>query len=207
MEVVNLSKELERLWTDETPDHLDPDVKKYWRVWYTLIGMLLMWIGPGGLVVIPFFYVFVLAGMGICLSAALCLLIEVMLVFAIASWYAGMYYKSFTFLLTHREVIISRGILFKKRVVIPYNRVQNINVTSNPLERFWNIHTVHIHTAGLGVQMAEGKIPGIPFPDELAAIIMKRVREHKTLENSGMDPGDIKTFMALYREYTKSKGG
>jgi hypothetical protein len=32
----SMKEKLERIWTDKTPDHLDPDVKRYWR-WLGLI--------------------------------------------------------------------------------------------------------------------------------------------------------------------------
>jgi len=34
MEHDELMKKLEKIWTDKKPDHLDPEVKRYWRwVW------------------------------------------------------------------------------------------------------------------------------------------------------------------------------
>lgn len=59
------------------------------------------------------------------------------------------------------------GILFKRYVTIPYERIQNININRNPVERVLGLSSVHIFTAGTasfggGVSLsAEGRLPGV----------------------------------------------
>ena len=153
------TQKLERIWTDQTPDHLDPDVKRYWRwlgliishVYLVMLFPMLFIVSPGACIVT---YIVIIGGLGIFLL-----------------FYTDLLYESYTFLLTDDMIIIEKGVIWKRKNAIPYSRVQNINITHNPLERMLGIATVHIHTAGMGMAYAEGKVSGIPFPDELSEII------------------------------------
>ncbi|UCG69903.1 MAG: PH domain-containing protein [Thermoplasmata archaeon] len=190
------TRKLEHVWTDKTPDHLDPDVKRYWR-----------WIG----VIISHLYMFMLFPIIFISSLGLCLVIYIILLGGLGIFlfiYTNLLYESYTFLLTDDMVIIEKGVIWKRKNAIPYSRVQNVNITHNPLERILGIATVHIHTAGMGMAYAEGKIPGIPFPDELAEIILRKVRMYKYGE--GLDDdifgGDVDRFLHKFREFMMSKG-
>jgi len=204
MQEVELQNELEKLWTDETPDHLDPDVKRYWR-WSWSLAILIFTALCVGPIAVPFIFIEMTWFPGIMLLPFLTF--YVIFCFPFLLWYSGAYYRSYTFLLTDQEIIITRGVFWKHRVVIPYNRVQNVNITSGPLERIFGLHRVHIHTAGVGLAVAEGHIPGIPFPDELAAIIMKRVRAFRYGDGTSDDEmgKDIEMFLAKFREYVEGK--
>jgi len=206
MQVVDIQQQLEKLWTDEIPDHMDPDLKKYW-MWSNLLGWIII-----GLFFLAFIPLFLIGGPAPpevlcfgCVGISLAMLVIYLAVYI--GWYINALYNSYTFLLTQKEIIISRGVFFKQRSVIPYNRVQNINVTSGPLMRVWDLHTVHIHTAGVGMGIAEGIIQGIPFPDELSAIIMKRVRSSKYGGMASQDEmgKDIELFLRKFREHMQGK--
>ncbi|MXP25827.1 PH domain-containing protein [Altererythrobacter indicus] len=43
---------------------------------------------------------------------------------------------------------VARGMLFRRDTVVPFGRVQHIDVTQNPLERFYGLATLVVHTAG-----------------------------------------------------------
>ena len=190
------TQKLERIWTDQTPDHLDPDVKRYWRwlgliishVYLVMLFPMLFIVSPGACIVT---YIVIIGGLGIFLL-----------------FYTDLLYESYTFLLTDDMIIIEKGVIWKRKNAIPYSRVQNINITHNPLERMLGIATVHIHTAGMGMAYAEGKVSGIPFPDELSEIILRKVRMYKYGSGLGDDVfgKDVDMFMAKFRNYMMSKG-
>jgi membrane protein YdbS with pleckstrin-like domain len=191
-------EKLERIWTDKTPDHLDPAVKRYWR-WVGFI-MWHLWVLPFLLPV-----VFTLgAGQSTCIVSYILFLI---VGGAFLLIYTNLLYESYTFLLLDDMVIIEKGVIWKKKNAIPYNRVQNVNITNNPLERILGIATVHIHTAGMGMAYAEGKLPGIPFPDELSEIILRKVRAFKY--GSGLEDDvlmrDAEQFLNKFRQYLMEK--
>lgn len=194
-----IREKLERIWTDKTPDHLDPDVKRYWR-WLGLI--------VSHLYLFPFFIPVTYAMgfyYGTCIISYV-IFIVVVGVFLIV--YTNLLYESYTFLLTDDMILIEKGVIWKRKNAIPYSRVQNVNITCRPLERILGLSTVHVHTAGMGMAYAEGKVPGIPFPDELSEIILRKVRTFKY--GSGLEDDvlmrDAERFLSKYREYLRGKG-
>jgi membrane protein YdbS with pleckstrin-like domain len=64
------------------------------------------------------------------------------------------------------ELLVSHGIMFRELVVVPYGRMQFVDVTAGPLERAYGIATVELHTA---TPATDAKIPGL-HPDEAARL-------------------------------------
>jgi membrane protein YdbS with pleckstrin-like domain len=60
------------------------------------------------------------------------------------------------------ELLVTHGIMFRELVVVPYGRMQFVDVTAGPLERAYGIATVELHTA---TPATDAKIPGL-HPDE-----------------------------------------
>lgn len=82
------------------------------------------------------------------------------------------YIKNFSYKLTNSNIELKHGILTKKRVTIPYSRVQNINIVHGLFDRIYGLYTVKIETAGAtavgraaqGFGRPEGYIPGLKDP-------------------------------------------
>ncbi|GAA1680956.1 PH domain-containing protein [Kribbella yunnanensis] len=64
------------------------------------------------------------------------------------------------------ELMVSHGILFRELIVVPYGRMQFVDVAAGPLERAFGIATVELHTA---TPATDAKIPGL-HPDEAARL-------------------------------------
>ena len=64
------------------------------------------------------------------------------------------------------ELLVSHGIMFRELVVVPYGRMQFVDVAAGPLERAYGIATVELHTA---TPATDAKIPGL-HPDEAARL-------------------------------------
>ena len=64
------------------------------------------------------------------------------------------------------ELLVSHGILFRQLVVVPYGRMQFVDVAAGPLERSFGIATVELHTA---TPATDAKIPGL-HPDEASRL-------------------------------------
>ncbi|WP_371405464.1 PH domain-containing protein [Kribbella sp. NBC_00662] len=60
------------------------------------------------------------------------------------------------------ELLVSHGIMFRELVVVPYGRMQFVDVTAGPLQRAYGLATVELHTA---TPATDAKIPGL-HPDE-----------------------------------------
>ncbi len=61
---------------------------------------------------------------------------------------------------------VVRGLLFHSDTVVPFGRVQHIDVDQGPLERAYDIATLTVHTAGS--HNASVHLPGLKHGDALA---------------------------------------
>jgi hypothetical protein len=57
------------------------------------------------------------------------------------------------------DLYIKHGAMFRKLVVVPYGRMQYVDVQAGPLEQAFKVATVHLHTASPGTS---ARIPGLP---------------------------------------------
>jgi membrane protein YdbS with pleckstrin-like domain len=69
---------------------------------------------------------------------------------------------------------VVRGLLFRSDTVVPFGRVQHIDVHQGPLERFFGIATLTLHTAGN--HNASVSLPGLGEP--LAREMREEIRAH-----------------------------
>jgi membrane protein YdbS with pleckstrin-like domain len=56
------------------------------------------------------------------------------------------------------DLLISRGVLWREMTVVPYGRMQLVEVTSGPLERRYGLARLQLHTAAATTDAA---IPGL----------------------------------------------
>ena len=69
---------------------------------------------------------------------------------------------------------VVRGLMFRSDTVVPFGRVQHIDVAQGPLERFFGIATLTLHTAGN--HNASVALPGLG--EELARTMREDIRAH-----------------------------
>jgi len=75
-------------------------------------------------------------------------------------------YRSWGYAERAEDLLVTRGVLFRRLVVVPYGRMQLVDVTAGPVERRFGIATVVLHTASAGT---DASIRGLP-PDEAARL-------------------------------------
>jgi len=61
---------------------------------------------------------------------------------------------------------VVKGILFRRDTIVPFGRVQHIDVARGPIERHYGLATLHLHTAG--THNATVTLPGLAEEDALA---------------------------------------
>jgi len=72
-----------------------------------------------------------------------------------------------------QDLVVSRGVMFRRQSVVPYGRMQFVDVTAGPFERAFGIATVKLHTAAAA---SDARIPGLAsaeaarLRDRLAAL-------------------------------------
>ncbi|MFA5259129.1 MAG: PH domain-containing protein [Candidatus Pacearchaeota archaeon] len=96
--------------------------------------------------------------------------------------YARMAYNRWFYEFTEEQLRIERGIIWKKYSNIPYERVQNVDITRGIIARVCGFSTVNIQTAGLsyspkGGMTVEGYIPGVPIQEaeHIREFVMKKI--------------------------------
>jgi uncharacterized protein len=57
------------------------------------------------------------------------------------------------------DLYIKHGALFRTLVVVPYGRMQYVDVQAGPLDQAFKVASVHLHTASPGTS---ARIPGLP---------------------------------------------
>jgi membrane protein YdbS with pleckstrin-like domain len=57
------------------------------------------------------------------------------------------------------DLYVRHGVMFRRLVVVPYGRMQYVDVQAGPLEQVFRIASVHLHTASPGTS---ARIPGLP---------------------------------------------
>jgi len=111
---------------------------------------------------------------GICLAGWLIVMLLILL------WIPA-FYKSLEYVIDSDSVKAKAGVFWRKHVTIPYTKVTNLDVTQGPIERIFDIGTIHVQTAGAGGQQgakAEQKLVGIRNLDGLKDTIMERIRDY-----------------------------
>lgn len=65
-----------------------------------------------------------------------------------------------------QDLLVTRGLLRRQLVVVPYGRMQFVDVSAGPLDRRFGLSTVQLHTAAAAT---DATIPGLT-PDEAARL-------------------------------------
>ena len=149
----------------------------------------MLWICIGWTVVCDFI-------IGVPIITILMLLLSLIVMIICRTW-ASIYWKNYGFELLDDKIIVKRGVIGKRKVSIPYDRIQNVNVVQGVMERIFGVSNIQIETAGgsgsgasggYGVgSFAEGTIQGISDPRPMETFILHKVKALKT----GDAPGDI----------------
>jgi len=70
----------------------------------------------------------------------------------------GRRYRSWGYAEREDDLLVRRGVMFARLSVVPYGRMQFIDVTAGPLERAFGLATVRLHTAAAET---DARIPGL----------------------------------------------
>jgi membrane protein YdbS with pleckstrin-like domain len=86
--------------------------------------------------------------------------------------FVGRRYSSWGYAEREDDLLVRRGVMFTRLSVVPYGRMQFIDVTAGPLERAFGLATVRLHTAAAAT---DARIPGLERED--AARLRDRLAE------------------------------
>jgi membrane protein YdbS with pleckstrin-like domain len=100
---------------------------------------------------------------------------------AVAWRFVGRRYSSWGYAEREDDLLVRRGVMFARLSVVPYGRMQFIDVTAGPLERSFGLATVRLHTAAAAT---DARIPGLER--EEAARLRDRLAELGEAQAAGL---------------------
>jgi uncharacterized protein len=116
-------------------------------------------------------------GVGIALagsvSGAVMGAIGIVLLAAAGFIVVGRNYESWGYAERGEDLLVTHGVMFRRLVVVPYGRMQLVDVAAGPIERKFGISTLKLHTASAGT---DARIRGLTaseatrLRDRLAAL-------------------------------------
>lgn len=60
------------------------------------------------------------------------------------------------------DLLIQRGIMCRRTTIVPFGRMQFVDVKSGPVSRMFGLSTIQLHTASAS---SDAEIPGLPTED------------------------------------------
>ena len=81
-------------------------------------------------------------------------------------WLIGRRVRSFGYAERGDDLLVTSGIMFRRLVIVPYGRMQLVDVKAGPIDRWLGITTVQLHTAAA---TTDASIPGL-VPEDAAAL-------------------------------------
>lgn len=118
--------------------------------------LLTIWIGIGTVAAV------VLLGIFLSWLLVIPVLVVAAGVFAWGWLLAGRNWASWGYAERADDLLVTHGVLFKELVVVPYGRMQFVDVTAGPMDRRFGIAKVELHTASTAT---DAVIPGLT-PEE-----------------------------------------
>ena len=88
-------------------------------------------------------------------------LISVVVMLAVGvtfSWFLRRRFRAWRYQERHEDLIVARGVMVQRLSVVPYGRMQFVEVTAGPIERLFHLSTVKLHTAAAA---SDARIPGL----------------------------------------------
>jgi membrane protein YdbS with pleckstrin-like domain len=88
-------------------------------------------------------------------------------------WFVRNRIRSWAYTERDEDLIVERGVLIRRLSVVPYGRMQFVDVTAGPVDRAFRLATVRLHTAAAA---SDARIPGLEraeaarLRDRLAAL-------------------------------------
>ena len=109
------------------------------------------------------------------------LLSPFLLVVGFTAFWIPKYCSSISYIFAEGEILAERGVWWKHKSTVPYNRVTNIDIVQGPISRRFGLGKVRVQTAGYSAtggygRVAEAAILGVKNFEEIREFIMNLVR-------------------------------
>ncbi len=155
----------------------DIELKNLYHAYLAIVlsGGFLWWL-------IPVIFVVFLVDTWIATVVALSTFIPLIVVVTVAIYWIPKYHSSIKYAFEDDKLIVTRGVWWRTKSVVPYNRITNINIYQGPISRHFGLARLSIQTAGFsgvsssGHRTAEAEIIGIKNFEETKDYVMNFVK-------------------------------
>lgn len=96
-------------------------------------------------------------------------------------WLIGRRVRSFGYAERGDDLLVTSGIMFRRLVIVPYGRMQLVDVKAGPIDRWMGITTVQLHTAAA---TTDASIPGLE--PAAAAALRDRLAQRGEQRSAGL---------------------
>ena len=159
----------------------DPDLKRLYQAYLAivLVGGFLWWMIPVVAVVMHSF------GARIVVLVSLSFFVPLIIAVGFIVYWISKFHSSITYVLEDDKITVTKGVWWKTKNFVPYNRITNVNIYQGPISRYLGLGKLSIQTAGFsgtgshGGKVAEAEIFGIKNFEEVKDIVMKFVKGMK----------------------------
>lgn len=159
----------------------DLNLKKLYQVYLTIVVIagFLWWMIP----VAAFALLLLETPIGVVIS--LSLFAPVVIAAGITLYWIPRFQRSIGYALTDDKITVTKGVWWKEKNVVPYNRITNINIYQGPISRGFGLAKLSLQTAGFsGVsggkgKVAEAEIIGVKNFEEIKDVVLGFVRGMK----------------------------
>ena len=83
-----------------------------------------------------------------------------------AWWFVRNRFRAWGYFERDEDLEVRRGVMVRRLSVVPYGRMQFVEITAGPVERLFGLATVRLHTAAAA---SDARIPGLD-PEEAARL-------------------------------------
>jgi hypothetical protein len=103
--------------------------------------------------------------------AAVAAAIGILVVAVVVDMFLGRRVRAWGYAERDDDLLVRRGVMVRRLSVVPYGRMQFVDVTAGPVERSFGLATVRMHTAAAH---SDARVPGLP------AVEAARLRDNLT---------------------------
>lgn len=96
-------------------------------------------------------------------------------------WLIGRRLRSYGYCERGNDLLVTSGIMFRRLVIVPYGRMQLVDVKAGPIDRWLGVTTVQLHTAAA---TTDASIPGLE--PEVAAALRDRLAARGEERTAGL---------------------
>ena len=151
----------------------DPKLKTLYGI-YAVIGIVIGYLSWA----IPLTIIFTPQIMSQAPTLLILIYAPLIVIIIFLSIWISKFYNSIFYSLMENELVVEKGVIWKKKNIIPYSKITNVDVSQGPLERALGIASIRIQTAGYsGAARPEASLIGIRNYERLKNTILEKVRK------------------------------